>query len=73
MLKNITLTAEEVLLRKARTRASQEHKTLNTLFREWIARYARRETAPEEYRHLMKRLAHVRVGRRFTRDEMNER
>lgn len=72
MLKNVTLTAEEALLRKARTRASAEHKTLNALFREWIARYARQGVSSQEYRGMMRRLTHIRTGRRFSRDEMNE-
>jgi len=72
MLKNITLTAEETLLRKARDMASAEHKTLNGLFREWIARYARQGVSTQEYRGLMKRFTHIRAGRGFSRDEMNE-
>ena len=73
MLKNITLSAEENLIRKARQRASAERKSLNELFRMWIARYAGIPENADDYQRLMKRLSHVRPGRKFSREEMNER
>jgi hypothetical protein len=73
MFKNITLSAEESLIEKARRRASEERRSLNDLFREWIARYAGVDKGSERYQRLMKHLAHVRPGRTFSRDEMNER
>jgi len=73
MVKNITLSAEASLIQRARQRASEEHKSLNELFREWIARYAGVGKSSEKYRRLMKHLAHARPGRAFSRDEMNER
>ncbi len=73
MLKNITLSADEALVEKARRRALEEHKSLNELFREWMAGYVGGEQRSGEYRELMKRLRHARPGRIFSRDEMNER
>ena len=73
MVKNITLSAEASLIQRARLRASEEHKSLNALFREWIARYAGVGKSSDRYRRLMKHLAHARPGRTFSRDEMNER
>ena len=73
MFKNITLSAEESLLQKARHRAAEERKSLNALFREWIARYVGADRGSEKYRKLMKRLVHVQPGRTFSRDAMNER
>jgi hypothetical protein len=72
-VKNITLSAEEHLIERARLRAAQEKRTLNAAFRDWLQRYAGAETGREEYAQLMKRLAHVRSGRSFSRDDMNER
>lgn len=72
-VKNITLSAEEELIERARLRAAQEKTTLNAAFRDWLQRYAGVETGREEYAQLMKRLGHVRSGRSFSRDEMNER
>ena len=73
MHRNITLSAEESLIRKARERAAQEHKSLNSAFREWITRYAVGGNRASEYRSLMKKLSHIQSGRKFSRDEMNER
>jgi hypothetical protein len=73
MLKNITLSAEGALIQKARRRASEERKSLNELFREWIARYVGGGRRSGNYYQLMKRLSHARPGRSFSRDEMNER
>lgn len=73
MLKNITLSAEQSLIEKARRRASEEHKSLNELFREWIARYVGAGRGSGNYRQLMQRLSHVRPGAKFSRDDMNER
>lgn len=74
MVKNITLTVEESLLEKARSKAMAQHKSLNVLFREWVGQYVGASRGrSEEYRTLMKRLGHARAGRHFSREEMNER
>ena len=74
IVKNITLSAEKDLIERARLRAAKEKKTLNAAFRDWLERYAKAETmGASEYEQLMKRLGHVRSGRRFSRAEMNER
>ena len=73
-MRNVTLSADEALIEKARRRAESEHTTLNNLFREWLAGYADepRLTA-EQVRQAVAAAAHFRVGRRFTREERNER
>lgn len=73
IVRNITLSAEEELIERARMRAIREKTTLNAAFREWLARYAGAGTTGKEYRDLMKRLRHVRPGRHFSREELNER
>jgi len=73
MVKNITLSADEELIRRARERAAHENSSLNTAFREWLERYAGQAAAAQRFDELMKRLNYVRPGRRFTREEMNER
>lgn len=73
MMKNITLSADETLLERARKRAATENITLNALFREWLQRYVVQPSAADEYIALMKRLEHVQTGRKFSREEMNER
>lgn len=73
MLKNITFSAEEMLVQKARERAMKEKKTLNEIFRDWLSRYVGQESNAKEYDRLMKKMNYVRAGRKFTREEMNER
>jgi len=73
IVRNVTLSAEEELIERARLRAAREKTTLNAAFREWLSRYAGAETSSQEYRALMKRLRHVRPGRHFSREELNER
>jgi hypothetical protein len=61
------------LIEQARLVAKTQHKTLNTAFREWFEQFTARAGNVQEYDALMRRLQHVKAGRRFTRDEMNER
>lgn len=74
-MKNMTLSASEYLVEAARQRAVAEHTTLNEQFRLWLEDYARRkqqaEIAMETLKALRGRL--FTRGRKFTRDEMNER
>ena len=70
-MRNVTFTADEELIDKARLRARHERTTLNTAFREWLQRYAGTGAAGEQYRYLMRGLSHVKSDRKFTREEMN--
>lgn len=71
--KNVTFTTEGGLLQAARKKAAAEGKTLNGLFRQWISAYVQSDTSKQSYFAVMKRLENVSSGRKFTRDEMNER
>jgi hypothetical protein len=72
-MKNVTLSADDDLIEQARLVARAQKKTLNSAFREWLLQFTQRTGSVQEFDSLMKRLRHVRSGRRFTRDEMNER
>jgi hypothetical protein len=72
-MRNITLSADEILIEQARLVARSQRKTLNVAFREWLEQYTRQQGSAEEFDSLMKRLSHVNAGRHFSRDEMNER
>jgi len=71
--KNITLSADERLIQLARARALREKKTLNKVFREWLTHYAISFSSAKNYRKMMRELNYVKVGKHFSRDEMNER
>jgi hypothetical protein len=73
-MKNITLSADDKLIEAARERARTEHTTLNEQFRRWLADYVRHEQQGEDAMALIQELrGKLRVGRKLTRDEMNER
>lgn len=72
-LKNITFSAEDSLIRRARERATAHKTTLNEEFRKWLEKYVERPETSEAFSLLMDRLTYVHSGRSFQRDEMNER
>lgn len=74
-MKNITLSADENLIEAARERARAEHTTLNEQFRRWLEDYTQRQGKAEEAMRVVEELrGRLRTGgRKFTRDEMNER
>lgn len=72
-MKNITLSANDELIEAARERARAENTTLNEQFRRWLADYAGKQRM-QRYEDVMAGLrGKVVVGRKLTRDEMNER
>ena len=74
MNKNITLSAEEVLIRKAREKATSQRKSLNVLFRDWLKQYVHGDDLKGDFDQLMKRLSYVQVGgKKFSREQLNER
>lgn len=73
MLKNITLSAEEALIERARRRARSRKTTLNAEFRRWLAGYVDSPQSINGIVDFMRRFDYVRPGKHFTRDEMNER
>jgi len=73
-VKNITLSADEHLIDAARQRAAAEHTTLNEQFRGWLAEYARKQEQLRRFDNTVNELrGKLKVGRKLTRDEMNER
>lgn len=74
-MKNITLSADADLIEAARSRARAEHTTLNEQFRRWLGEYTQRKNKADDALAAIDELsAKLRTGgRRFTREEMNER
>ena len=74
-MKNITLSADEDLIEAARARARAEHTTLNEQFRNWLADYVQRHKRADAAMAIIEELRQkARTGgRKFSRDEMNER
>ena len=73
MLKNVTLSADEKLIRKARKKAEQDHTTLNSQFRQWLENYTSIGTSSNDYENLMEQLSYSKSIGQYSRDELNER
>ena len=74
-MKNITLSANEHLIAEARRQAMNEHTTLNAMFREWLEEYVNKQRRTNEAMNTIRdlRAKYSIGGRKFTREEMNER
>jgi hypothetical protein len=72
-MRNITLKADEALIKQARLVAQARHTTLNAAFRDWLEHYAAQSRGSADINALMRRLRHVKSSGPYTRDEMNER
>jgi hypothetical protein len=73
MLRNITLSAEEVLIERARQRAESRKTTLNAEFRRWLAQYSEYPQTAADLAVIMNQLSYAQAAKTFTRDELNER
>ena len=74
-MRNITLSAADLLIDRAREKARAQGVTLNDEFRKWLASYVEAQdgqTAVDRFRSVMQALPAVDAGRSFSRDEMNE-
>lgn len=72
-MKNITLSADEDLIEKARAVARGQRRTLNAAFREWLEHYTAGDGNVQNFDALMRELRTVNAGRHFSREELNER
>ena len=75
MIRNITLSADDQLIARARTKAEGGQTSLNVEFRKWLETFAGEQdtAAVARFRSLVAELAAVDPGRVFSRDEMNQR
>lgn len=73
MIRNITLSADKQLIQRAREKAARENSTLNAQFRTWLERYVSTDRKLINYDSLMDQMAYAQPGKKFSRDEMNER
>ena len=72
-MKRITFRADKGLIEEARRVAKSQDTTLSAAFREWLRRFASQAVDSSDFDQSIQRLKHITSGRRFTRDEMNER
>ncbi len=76
-MKNITLSAQDDLIDKARRIAASRNSSLNVMFRDWLEglnnNQAQKSTDEERLKDLWKRTSYTKVGKKLSREEMNER
>ena len=72
-MKNITLSADEYLIARAREHARARQTTLNQLFRQWLAEVAEQKERSSKIGALLDRLDGVDAGGNFSREEINAR
>ena len=74
MNRNITFTADEALIEATREAARSENTTLNQQVRLWLESYVRERQADKATEAVARTRSHASSdGRKFTREEMNER
>ena len=75
-MKNITFSAQEDAIERARQVAAKKQRTLNELFRDWLAELdvqAEENTVIDKLETLWEDTNYLRVGKKLSREEMNER
>ena len=75
-MRNITLSAADALIDRAREKARAQGVTLNDEFRKWLASYVEGQNGAEavaRFRAVLQAMPQVDAGRSFSRDELNER
>lgn len=74
IVRNITFSASEELIEQARAVAARNRRSLNDEFRDWLADYAESGRKTElSFREVVSQLKDVKVTRKYSREEMNER
>lgn len=71
-METITLTVDKSVLDEAERLAQEQQVTREVVLNEWLHRSLGAERV-RKYDELMDRLKYVNAGRKFTREEMNER
>ena len=72
-VKNVTLSADDDLIDKARAVAKAQRRTLNDAFREWLRQFTDSDGDVQGFDALMSRMKHIDAGGHYSRDELNER
>ena len=73
IIKNVTLSADENLIEKARECARLQKSTLNSLFRQWLFELVKQKESEDRLKSLELRIGYARSGGKFSREEMNAR
>lgn len=75
-MKNITLSAKEESIEKAREVAAKKNRSLNDLFRDWlddIASQSSKQYTAKKLQTLWSQTNYARIGKHLSRDELHNR
>ena len=70
MLENITLSADQNLIKLAREKAATANSTLNEQFCDWLERYVNNDPEAIDYDSLMDQFAYAQPVKKFSRDDI---
>jgi len=73
MIKNITFSVDEKIIRMAREKAARNNMSLNEVFRQWLSQYARETGLGRELDDFLKITEYKKHDKKLTREELNER
>ena len=73
MAKNITFSADEKLIERAREKARREKTTLKERFWQWLQRDVNSDDTASDNGQLVAKFSYTKVRGRFDRDILNER
>jgi hypothetical protein len=63
----------ENLIEKARIKAIGLNRSLNDLFIEWLKVFSSDTHTSLNYKKYLSKYSHIKMGKKYTREEMNER
>ncbi|TGL87346.1 antitoxin [Leptospira congkakensis] len=73
-MKNVTFRVEDDrLIEKAKLKATSINRSLNDLFIEWLKNFSNENGENFNYKKYLTKFKHIKIEKKFSRDEMNER
>lgn len=73
-MKNVTFRVEDDrLVEKAKLKALSINRSLNDLFVEWLKNFSNDNNDDFDYKKYLAKFKHIKIEKKFSRDEMNER
>jgi len=73
IMKSITFRADERAIEKARLKASKLKRSLNDIFNDWLRTFSESESKDFDIDNYLKRFEYVKINRKISREEANER
>ncbi|MCZ8343563.1 MAG: antitoxin [Leptospira sp.] len=73
-MKNVTFRVDDDrLVEKAKLKAISINRSLNDLFIEWLKNFSNEKDENFNYKKYISKFNHIKIEKKYSRDEMNER